>query len=371
MISSSFEKARYYILMIAALFAYSCSNPGGGPEPGVPPVPGGSGVITTQYPHDTSQPINWTAASDAVDTDPTVLQYRVIRSTNSDIGTLQAIEGGNGTVIMDWAANTTTFPDSTITGGTNYWYNVLVKDLNNNIAAYTMANLPAPLSPSAVFVFSPGDTLAQHGFTGVNLMEPITSPDGYILTTTAGLNPPNGYTSSFTTPQFSDMDRNANSGKGFSVIWKVKYLATVNTNYSSANEIQVKLLDSNGAVLYKIGWDPIPDGSNSSPNRFLYVSDSSLLVYNKEQWIFPSGLNSPDPAWVSFRLDVTSTGLSARDDLTADYTTSNGNPDWTTISPQISLADTTNNHIAKIMFQYQHLGDYSVLVKDFSISQNP
>jgi hypothetical protein len=336
-----------------------------------PPIPGNSGFLDTIYPKATEQEITWSKATDNIDAQ-TQLQYKLVRSLSPDIATVADIETlGHGTTIRDWS-DMTTFMDINLTKATNYYYNVLVRDTALNIGIYTMALLRTPIPESEVFIFSPGDTLDQHGFTGINLMEPITA-DGYLLTTTAGLDPPNGYTSTFTTPQFSDMDRTL--GNGFIIEWKAKYLASRLTDgFAEENKFWMRVLNKNGVVLYTVLWMPIPYSDTTHFNRGLFLGTSVGLSNNyQEGFIFPSGLDTP--LWVSYRMDITSTGITVRDDLSSDRTTTNGSPDWTKIPAvypaQIVSTDTTYNHIAKIQFQYLHLGDYSILIKDFNISALP
>ncbi len=336
-----------------------------------PPVPGNGGMIATTFPRATSQPVSWTAASDAIDTDPAELQYKLVRSLNPDIVTVKNVEtDGNGIVVSDWSANRTSFIDTGLVQRTNYYYNVIVRDTDGNKAAYHMTLLSTPVSESSVFDFSPGNTLDQYRFTNITHMEPITTPEGYLLTATAGLDMNSSYISTFETPVFSDMDRT--EGNGFAITWQVRYLADrLTTGYANMNQTWVKLLDRNGTVLYTVLWMPIPNEADRGRfNKVIFKGTNIDITSDyQEQLVFPTGLNSP--AWVSYRLVLDSTGIRAYNDLTADATTTNGSPVWAVLSPKLSSTDTDYNHVAKIRFEYQHLGDYSIQVKDFTIEALP
>ena len=102
------------------------------------PVPGNSGTITTANVAGTSLTLNWTAATDNV-ADGTALQYIVYQSTSDNISTYALASGGNGTLVQDWTANTTTANVTGLTDATTYWFNVFVRDEAGtpNVANYT------------------------------------------------------------------------------------------------------------------------------------------------------------------------------------------------------------------------------------------
>lgn len=67
------------------------------------------------------------------------MQYRLLRSTAANISNVTDAEA-NGTVVLDWTANTTLATDTGLTAETAYYYNVLVKDEAENVAAYTISS---------------------------------------------------------------------------------------------------------------------------------------------------------------------------------------------------------------------------------------
>lgn len=74
----------------------SNATPGG-------PVPGAAisySSVTT-----TSMVVNWGAATDSV-TNQVNLQYKLVRSSSNNIASVSTAEA-NGTLVMDWTANTT------------------------------------------------------------------------------------------------------------------------------------------------------------------------------------------------------------------------------------------------------------------------
>jgi len=101
-------------------------------------VPGNSGIISFLDIQATSCIIVWTAATDDK-TSQSDLQYKLLRSTAANISNVTDAEA-NGTVVLDWAANTTLVTDTGLTAETDYYYNVLVKDEAENVAAYTISS---------------------------------------------------------------------------------------------------------------------------------------------------------------------------------------------------------------------------------------
>jgi hypothetical protein len=170
------------------------------------PVPGDNGTIAAQHPGATSQTIVWQKAEDDVDSQ-SMIEYKLVRSFNPDINSVEMIETyGHGETIMDWSADENTFSDSELTGGTDYYYNVLVRDSEANIGAYSMTLIHTPIAPGDVFVFTPGQTLNDKGFSLVDYMQPIDT-NGDLVTSTAGLDAGTSYISIFRTPLFSVWDR--------------------------------------------------------------------------------------------------------------------------------------------------------------------
>lgn len=111
---------------------------GGGPADTTPPIPGGSGTITTSGIGQTSLTLNWTAGLDET-TQQSNLEYAVYRSTTNNIGSVANAEA-NGTLITNYTTNIITSNATSLTCNTSYWFNVLVRDQALNKAAYTQKN---------------------------------------------------------------------------------------------------------------------------------------------------------------------------------------------------------------------------------------
>jgi hypothetical protein len=83
----------------------------------------------------TSVVVTWGAAADDI-TAAADLQYKLVYSTNNNI-TTAADAQANGTVKLDWTANTLTSNLTGLTSSTLYYFAVLVKDGDGNIAIDT------------------------------------------------------------------------------------------------------------------------------------------------------------------------------------------------------------------------------------------
>jgi hypothetical protein len=109
-------------------------SPGGTADP-TAPLPGDSGTLSISSIDASSVALSWTKATDDTDAEAD-LQYKVVRSSSSNIGTVDNAEA-NGTVAADWTADTASFSESGLTAGDAYYYNVLVKDSDGLKAAYS------------------------------------------------------------------------------------------------------------------------------------------------------------------------------------------------------------------------------------------
>lgn len=98
-----------------------------------PPVPGNSGTITAASVTTTTLTLNWTAATDAI-TPQSALQYEICRSTSNNVTSVAQCEAA--TVIQAFTANIITLPVTSLTCGTTYYFNVVVRDAALNKAAY-------------------------------------------------------------------------------------------------------------------------------------------------------------------------------------------------------------------------------------------
>ncbi len=99
------------------------------------PTAGNSGTLSTSGVGSTSVTLNWTKASDTVSAEAN-LEYLVYYSTSNNIDTVSNIES-NGTVVGSYTADINTKSITGLTGGTLYYFNVIVKDEVGNKRAYT------------------------------------------------------------------------------------------------------------------------------------------------------------------------------------------------------------------------------------------
>ena len=84
--------------------------------------------------------LSWDRANDDMTADAS-LQYLVYRSLSANLTSLANIEA-NGTPIGTWASDLITLPVTSLSSATQYYFNVVVKDLAGNKAAiYTMTNI--------------------------------------------------------------------------------------------------------------------------------------------------------------------------------------------------------------------------------------
>jgi hypothetical protein len=109
------------------------------------PTPGNSGTITTASVSTASLTLNWTAATDAV-TAQASLQYEVCRSTSNNVSDVTNCE--LRTIIQSFTANIVTLPVTALTCGTNYYFNVVVRDASLNKQAYTAKSQATSACPT-------------------------------------------------------------------------------------------------------------------------------------------------------------------------------------------------------------------------------
>jgi hypothetical protein len=138
------------------------STPTPTPEP---PVPGNSGLITITDHTLTSINFGWAIATDS-NTPAVNLVYRVVRSDLPNIDTADNAEA-NGTQITDWTANLNNALADSLTPGSLYFLNIIVKNEAGGTAAYTMKSgatiLPSDASTLDAFYPFNGNALDESG----------------------------------------------------------------------------------------------------------------------------------------------------------------------------------------------------------------
>lgn len=112
----------------------------------IPPVPGGSGAINVTDLAESSLTLNWTKATDET-TPQNQLQYKAFFSTSNNITSVSDMET-NGTAVGDWGTDINTIGVTGLTEFTPYWFNVMVKNAEGAIAAYS----PVTATPDGTVV---------------------------------------------------------------------------------------------------------------------------------------------------------------------------------------------------------------------------
>jgi chitodextrinase len=99
------------------------------------PVPGNSGIITVSDVGKTSLHLEWENGSDGR-TPTYALEYKGVYSTSDNISTAADAET-NGTVIFDWTPDVDSITVTGLSEGTEYFFNVLIQDTDENSVPYT------------------------------------------------------------------------------------------------------------------------------------------------------------------------------------------------------------------------------------------
>ncbi len=144
------KKVRVLLLIaitasVAGLIVAGCATTGSGTAP----VPGGSGVITISGIDATSLTLTWTKATDDA-TAPENLEYRAYYATVSSITTPEDVEA-NATAVGDWEKDIATKDVTGLAEVTDYYFAVLVRDEDGNMAAYKVAKQTTYMSVSVTF----------------------------------------------------------------------------------------------------------------------------------------------------------------------------------------------------------------------------
>ena len=101
------------------------------------PSPGAVGALGFASVTTSGLTVSWTNATDNLDAQ-TSLQYLLYYSTANNISSVANAQA-NGTAVGTYATDIATQNVTGLTTGATYYFNVLVKDSNGNIAAYTSA----------------------------------------------------------------------------------------------------------------------------------------------------------------------------------------------------------------------------------------
>jgi preprotein translocase subunit SecB len=134
----------------------------------VNPIPGDSGLLGTSAVGSTNVTLTWTKATDDVSAQAT-LQYRAYYSTNPAINTVTDIELNGTPVGVDYETDIATKAIPGLTTSTNYYFNVIVKDVAGNKAAYTRlavsldTTIPTPGGSGAIVI--PTETAKANAVT--------------------------------------------------------------------------------------------------------------------------------------------------------------------------------------------------------------
>ena len=103
-----------------------------------PPTPGGSGSLTVDEVAAGSVTLSWQAATDDI-VDASDLSYQIVFSIANNIATIETAEL-NGTIGSDWKSDVTSADATGLSILTEYYFNVIVRDLAGNKAIYVVAS---------------------------------------------------------------------------------------------------------------------------------------------------------------------------------------------------------------------------------------
>lgn len=116
------------------------------------PEAGNGGIITSGAITNTSIQLQWTRAADA-ETPQADLEYILYRSDNNNINTPEDAVN-NGTVAADWQKDMVTAVADSLSPGTTYYFNVIVRDADGNRVAYI--TVAVTTQSDAIYMFSVG-----------------------------------------------------------------------------------------------------------------------------------------------------------------------------------------------------------------------
>jgi len=109
------------------------------------PVPGNAGVLLVTNVQPSSVDLAWGKANDDKSKQQD-LEYQAVYSQSDNIASLEGASA-NGTVAMNWTRDVGQAHITGLTAGTDYYFNVLVRDGSDNEAAYVMTLEKAEQAP--------------------------------------------------------------------------------------------------------------------------------------------------------------------------------------------------------------------------------
>jgi len=112
----------------------------------MPPTMTGNDISFTDLTHN-SVTLNWNKAADNISAQGTLL-YLVYQSDTNNIDTVINIES-NGTPAGEFAEDINTMEITGLSGGTTYYFNIIVKDEAGNKTAYAINSITTNLEPSS------------------------------------------------------------------------------------------------------------------------------------------------------------------------------------------------------------------------------
>jgi len=116
------------------------------------PRPGNEGIITAGYISMNKIQLIWQKAVDDL-TPQEHLEYRVYQSCENNIST-PASADANGAIILDWKQNASAVTATGLTPATTYYFNVIVRDADDNRTAYH--TIAATTASDALYLFNAG-----------------------------------------------------------------------------------------------------------------------------------------------------------------------------------------------------------------------
>ena len=193
-----------------------------------PPTPGGSGEILTTVAGTTQINLSWSYGNDDV-TAQADLEYLGYYSTSNNISTVIQCEE-NGTALGLYAANINSVQVTNLTPNTNYYFNVVIKDVAGNKSAYNIVNdtteIDYPPTPG-----ESGEILTTvAGFTQINLSWTYATDD---LTPQADLEYLVYYSTSDNITTVNECEANGTAFGSFAANINSKQVTglTISTNY--------------------------------------------------------------------------------------------------------------------------------------------